>query len=513
MIIHGTPKRSATMPKLVAKNVFVTDRRIVLVMESSERARDRHARDDFPAREPAGRVAGATAHAAQSRAVQARSRTAEATPADSLRGLRVVVTVPPEGWFYGLARQYGALYADVLRQAGAAVLGIPIEPFSSGRQGDAEDVLRAARRFRPDVAIGLHDAGYALLCGMPRGRAPAAANLFVDGLGVPTVLLWDHALLQFAPILLGALPDHPDGSRAGCLRRFREGLSHPLYLHAVRDSGQREMVHALGVLPRKRMLLEPAFVDPHFERHAGRGAPGRLADVAFIGHMRPPALERRPARHHPALLELREAALREKCGRFDLPLLEVVRSRIAALPAALRATLRLEPDESFHWSLLASEMDLAQTRVRTALLEGLGREVDFFGDFGSQEPAGRVRLRAERFHFGAELARAYAATRIVVDVVNPGFVHGYGCKVVSCFAAGGFLLQDRKRDFVERFGELGEAVSYASPAELEAKLDRFLSHERERAEISETLGERMRKEHSLADALRRLVVRALELRA
>lgn len=438
--------------------------------------------------------------------------TAQSRTAGSIRGLRVVVTRPPADWFYGLARQYAQLYAEVLRRIGADVLAIPIEPFASGRLEDAKETLDTIERFGPDLAIGLHDAGYALLCGVRPGPAEPLENVFVDRLGLPTVLLWDHALLQFAPLLLGALPDRPDDSRPGCLALFRDRLSHPLYLHVARDSGHREMVHALGVLPRERILLEPAFTEPHFAEARGSLASGRLADLAFIGHMRPLALEIRPGRHHPALPELREDALREKLDRLDVPILDAVRRRIEALPASLRGALRLDPDESFYWSLLGSEMDVAQSRLRRALLEGLGHDVDFFGDYGSAEPAGRVRLRPERFRFGAELARAYAGIRIVVDLVNPGFLHGFGTKVVNCFAAGGFLLQDRKQDFVDRFGALGEAVSYASRGELAQKVDHFLTHERERVEISEALGEQIRAGHSLEAVFKRLVPRALALR-
>ena len=84
------------------------------------------------------------------------------------RHLRVVVTRPPEGWFYGLARQYADLYAETLRTMGATLMVVPIEPFQQKKlRGTALALVEEIRAFHPDLAIGLHDAGYALLLPQP----------------------------------------------------------------------------------------------------------------------------------------------------------------------------------------------------------------------------------------------------------------------------------------------------------------------------------------------------------
>jgi hypothetical protein len=429
-----------------------------------------------------------------------------------LRGLRVVATTPPGDWFYGLARQYATLYADTLRAMGARVMTIAVVPFLADDDPRAKETVKEVAAFRPDLAFGLHDAGYAMLCRARRRPDLAPTNVFVDWLELPTVLLWDHALLQFAPILLGELPDHPDHSRPGCLATLRAELSHPLFLHVARDSGHREVVHALGVLPRERVLLEPAFAHPSFGAARERGRPGHVADLAFFGNVRALRLDQRPARHHDALGELRETALAEKLARLDAPLWDVLVRRIGELPPPLRQALHLDVDHSFYWSLLCSEIEVGQTRLRLAVLQSLARALDFYGEVGSPEPLGPLRPRPERFAFGAELARAFAGTKVVVDLVNQGFIHGVGTKVMNCFAAGGFMLLDRKQDFVDLFGGWGDAVSYSSLGELREKVDHFLADERERAELSAALGERIRAEHSLPSLLGRLVDRALALR-
>ena len=64
---------------------------------------------------------------------------------------------------------------------------------------------------------------------------------------------------------------------------------------------------------------------------------------------------------------------------------------------------------------------------------------------------------------GPPLARALASHAITVDVLNPAFIAGFGHKSVLGFAAGGFVLMNRQRDFVDTFGDEGEAASTPAP--------------------------------------------------
>ncbi len=429
------------------------------------------------------------------------------------RGLRIVVTRPPTEWFFGLAHQYASLYAETLRSMGAEVLAIPVLPFVAGDGRNAKEIVSEVRRFRPHLAVGLSDAGYALLCRWRRGWwwRRELANIFTEWLEVPTIMIWDHALLQFAPILLD-LPDRPDQSKRGCVDTFRAELSHPLFLHVARDSGHREVMHQLGVLPRERVLLMPAFAHPGCAAVEGTTPSADAVDLAFFGSVRELRLDRRPARHHQALVELREAVLRKKLERLDVPLWDLFTRGIDALPRPLRSSLQLEPDQSFYWSLLAGEVEVCQSRLRIAVLQSVGDRLDYYGHFGDPELAGPLRLRSETFAFGGDLGEAFHRARIVLDLVNQGWIHGFGSKVMNCFAAGGFMLLDRKRDFVDLFGPLAEAVSYASLSELGGKVDRYLGNVRERVELSAALGERIRSDYLMPSLIGPILDRALELR-
>lgn len=441
-------------------------------------------------------------------------RSLRAQPAGPLAGLRVAATVPPRRWFYGLARQYAVLYAQTLRSLGATVHPVPVAPFTGRSLVPAGPAVAAARRFRPDIAIGLHDASYALYCTAGRaGGSGGRANLFAEVLDVPTILLWDHAPLQAASILLRPLARSPEASRSGCIAALRSGLASPRYLHVVRDSGHRDLLDAHGIVARERIRVEPAFAHPSFADQAAAPAPPPLAEVAFFGHLRPPAAATDLAARHPALEALREQVLAGRTAQLDRPVLPDIAAGLAALPGPARTALRADPDESFYWHLLGGEIAACQARLRAEVLGGAGRPVAFFGETGGVRLGGAARRRPGRFRFGPELARAFAATQVTVDVVNPGFVHGFGTKAMNCFAAGGFMLLDRRRDFVSVFGEPGEAVSCSSLDELNAKLERYLGAPRERRAVGEALAVQIRREHLLPGVLLRLVEQALALRA
>jgi hypothetical protein len=428
------------------------------------------------------------------------------------RSVRIVVTLPPADWFYGLARQYAMAYTDTLRALGTEVLVLPIDAFVSGPAEVAKEGIETARRFRADLAIGLHDAGYALYCRASPRPSSAPQNVFAELLKLPTILLWDHGVLQFAPICLAELPDRPEESQSGCLSILREQLSHPRYVHVARDSGHREALHTLGIVPRDRVMVEPAPAHPSFAQMRSERSSDPLSEVAFFGNVPNPRPDRSPARHHAALVQLRETVLAAKLVKLDTPLWDQMHAELAALPRELRASLHLDADQSFYWSLLCSEIgDVCQARLRCAVLERVAQKLDFFGNAGMLAPSTSVRSRPERFAFGQELACAFKNTKITVDVVNQGFIHGFGTKVTNCFAAGGFMLLDRKRDFVDLFGAAGEAVSYSSLTELGDKIDRFAGNERARQELSESIGAQIRAQHTLPMLFGRLIERALEL--
>jgi hypothetical protein len=148
----------------------------------------------------------------------------------------------------------------------------------------------------------------------------------------------------------------------------------------------------------------------------------------------------------------------------------------------------------------------AQAARRLDILSATARPIAFYGE-ASSGPPGHLRPMGS-VPFGPALAAVYARHPIIIDAQSAGFIHGFGHKPIHAFAAGGFMLVDRKADFVAAFGEAGEAASYGSNEELAAKIDRFLAAPAWRREVGDAIRARIAERHGLPDVLTRILERA-----
>src|SRR4029077_14173843 len=81
-----------------------------------------------------------------------------------LHGLRVVTTMPPHTWFGGVDYNFAVEMSEELRALGAEFFDLDVAGFHSGNQNYINGAIEALKVFRPDVALPLPNALYALLC-------------------------------------------------------------------------------------------------------------------------------------------------------------------------------------------------------------------------------------------------------------------------------------------------------------------------------------------------------------
>src|ERR1043166_2029577 len=103
-----------------------------------------------------------------------------------LSGLRIVATLPPDSWFGGVDYNFAVEMAEELRAMGATVFQLDVGGFAVRNEYYIEEAVRAMKSFRPDLAISLPNAVYALHCRTLRG-----SYIFRDVLDIPTVMLWE----------------------------------------------------------------------------------------------------------------------------------------------------------------------------------------------------------------------------------------------------------------------------------------------------------------------------------
>jgi hypothetical protein len=139
------------------------------------------------------------------------------------------------------------------------------------------------------------------------------------------------------------------------------------------------------------------------------------------------------------------------------------------------------------------------------VLGSAGVSVACYGNLRTDAPGIPRNLSSVPGHipFGPELAAVLARQTICIDVFNPGSIHGYSHKPMITFAAGGFMLVNRRRDFIQAFGEAGEAVTYGQ--DLCAKIEYFLTNPKYLIEVQESIRETITARFQLRHVLTRVL--------
>jgi len=438
-----------------------------------------------------------------------------------LSGLRLVVTLPPERFFSGCDFAIARDHVIALRELGAAVHEFDTTPAYKNKGAQLQQQVNDLRRFRPDAVIGAPHAGYAIqpFAALQRSHDPDAIprNLFLDDLELPTLLYWDHSLLQLPRYLLSPWPTGPEDSSAGVLRQLRTIFNHPRASHFFPDTGQIAELCRLGIaaFPADVAYI-PGISHQYVDYGRSPDSPaGENDGVAFFGNIYV-AAARRITYGHEALFGIRQEALAALNVDWDRAPYDAYMDEVHRLAPARASELRLDADHSFHWRFFFDEVGCVangERRLRVAL--ACGRPLTYFGGFADPESRAIAReagcdLAEEYLPYGRTLAAAYRRQALSIDVANAPYINGFSTKVFSCFAAGGFMLSTRKADLTAALGGLADSITFSTAEELASKVDYFSSAERERQELTREIQDVVRERFTAASLFAGTVPAAVE---
>ncbi|MEO8593432.1 MAG: glycosyltransferase [Candidatus Solibacter sp.] len=426
-----------------------------------------------------------------------------------LAGLRIAVTMPPHKWFGGVDYNFAIEMSEELRALGATVFDLDVAGFTARNESYIASAIEALKAFRPDVAVSLPNALYILHCVTSEGK-----NVFRDILRVPTLMLWDHGLLQLPRQILNHNPGTPEEAQSGAVRRIREVLDHPLYLHYSPDKGHIAALDKAGILEagKVRFFLQPSY--PNFVRYGYRTPPRNMfrSTVAFAGNVYLKAAQDLPFRNQSQLGAIETRVMENKQARLTECVWDLLMAEIEALDGGARKQLRLEPDSSFFWNFMHEEIELvANTRIRLSVLSGLKRDYDFYGNFMEPKSTGALSQQygvrfLKSLDYFTELPLLFCNSSLIVDVVNLGYNTGVSPKIMGCFAAGGLMLFDYKEDFARIMGDAGAQVMYRSIDHLNSLVDGYLAKPELRRDVARYLQHRVVTEFTFGALARRLLV-------
>jgi hypothetical protein len=419
---------------------------------------------------------------------------------------RIVVTIPPRHWFGGFDRRAAfAIIAQLEQRFGTTFYQFDITPFIDGDTNGQSDAIRNLRAYKPHLAISLSNASYGILCAVK--DAHGGANVFTDILNIPLMLLWDHGLFAFPSVVLSPLPAQPEDSCSGALSRVSGVIDNPLMQHYPIDSGQVREMRRIGLLHSDNVSVVPAMAyKPFLDFGAHPRTRRYINDVAFAGNVS--LSDQYQLKVDQSVIgRCREAVIGAKLANPTVPAWTILSEYIESLPASEKADSRLEYDQSYFWHFANELIGVhCNTLSRMQTLNSLKRKVAFYGAFA--DPGGIPRLKGTDYieykgsvDFSTELPEVYAGTRILVDMTNASFINNCSTKPICCFASGGFSLFDYRPDPAAHLGEEVEKVMFKSFEELNAKIDYFLTHERERESLAEHLKHVIQRKCDFADSV------------
>jgi Glycosyl transferases group 1 len=436
-----------------------------------------------------------------------------------LLGLNLAITMPPAHYFGGCDLAIAAQHASALRRLGAIVYELDTTPFHARDRGGIERQVKSLDHFQLDAIISSPQAGYAVdgVISLSE-KHNSIQHLFLDRLNIPTIFYWDHVLIQTPKYLTPEWPTDSCHSKAGVIRRLQNLFTHPLAYHYFPDTGHIPELLKLGIAAFDQdTWCVPGISDQYFMRES-RSATNvaRKPEVAFFGNVYI-AASRKIEYGDSRLTALRESAMNTLTSNWDCCPYVAYKIAINELDPQVQSQLRLDPDESFYWRFLFDELAVvANGRLRLEKVLACGRPVVFYGGFADPESRMAAHeagctLGDTYLPYGAALAVAYNRTEISIDVANAPYLNGFSTKLFSCFAADGFMLTSRKVDINMTLGDdLADAISYSSADELSSKVDRYLTHERERREVAGSIKEIVRRNHTMPTVFANTIPIALE---
>ena len=152
-----------------------------------------------------------------------------------LDGVRLVVTLPPAEHFSGVSSEMARDHVPTLRRLGAAVYEFDTSAFYQNDFTKLQEQIKDVASFRADAVIGVPNAGYAAQINLEDGDVQK--NVFFDILELPTILYWDHALIQAPGYVLRSWPSKPFYSTGMVRQSLRALLLHPLVYNFFNDFG------------------------------------------------------------------------------------------------------------------------------------------------------------------------------------------------------------------------------------------------------------------------------------
>jgi len=187
-------------------------------------------------------------------------------------------------------------------------------------------------------------------------------------------------------------------------------------------------------------------------------------------------------------------AVEKKLAHFDASLLEICSDLFSKEEYHLIEKRFLRAPYHF-WSILYTKMNaLGSPSLRKHILDKIQNiELHIYGSSDRNNPKA---IFHEKVPYGEELAAVYREYAININISSLQLETALNNRPFDVFAAGGFVLNDYRKDLEIVFPDHWEKITYRNIEDLQQKCEYYLAHEKERKELSDELGNIVRSSHT-----------------
>lgn len=163
-------------------------------------------------------------------------------------------------------------------------------------------------------------------------------------------------------------------------------------------------------------------------------------------------------------------------------------------------------DEDYFWEIKRYIELKATINCRIEVIKTLSPlDLSLYGDMGWKELVGVNSPTFKHISSSALLPKLYSESKINLNITEVTSKTGINQKVYDVLASGGFLLTDFRRDLNSQFKPEEEIVYYRDKEELLSLIEYFLVHPKNRQEIALTGRDRVLREHTYTERMKKLI--------
>lgn len=345
-------------------------------------------------------------------------------------------------------------------------------------KGFSQQHVNLIKDFNPDFVLGYGFNGF-ILTNHQSGRETVKAGLF-RLMGIPVVALhYDNPFFGMLPEVFAEIKSYPE-----------------YYYNFIWDRCLLNLYNQSGMPPGYPIMLA-ADPDEFFTMEI-EPEPETLA---FVGGVNLQNVEFN--QDHPLVKQFMETVVRLKLERFEIPLIQICFQALERSNFSEIKQIYLNDPCTF-WTKIYYQIHAKGSPLLRYFILNSIEDVNLHV-YGATNWVKENLILHDRVPYGRELSKVYQQYAINLNISSIQLETSVNNRVFDVFASKGFLLSDYKQEMELIFPDHWQEITFRNLDELGSKGEYFLTHDKERRELTEELYHIVLKRHTYQNRAQEII--------